>query len=97
MIQEGLLWFDDSQKRSLADKVTQAAQRYQQKYGRAPNVCYVHPQQPGMAEGLTVAGVRVLPFKGILPNNFWLGILPEVAHDTQAAAFRAAFVDKGDR
>lgn len=38
----GLLWHDDSQK-PLEQIVAQAAQRYRERFGRDPNVCYVHP------------------------------------------------------
>jgi hypothetical protein len=79
----GLLWFDDDATRSLADKVLRAAQRYRQKYGAAPDTCYIHPtmlngngqgataQVDGSAE-LAEAGVRVLPRRTVLPNHFWL-------------------------
>lgn len=45
MIQEGLLWFDDNPTRSVGDKIERAVQRYQQKYGHDPDVCYVHESE----------------------------------------------------
>ena len=39
---EGLLWFDADPKRDIADKVAVAADRYQVKFGRRSNLCYVH-------------------------------------------------------
>lgn len=79
----GLLWFDDDSARSLADKVLRGAQRYQQKYGVAPDTCYVHPSMSvdtysvlgnGNGQGATMQmnGVRVLPRRTVLPNHFWL-------------------------
>jgi hypothetical protein len=41
-VQEGLLWFDADPKRDLADKVARAADRYRFKFGRRPDLCYVH-------------------------------------------------------
>ena len=70
MMSEGLLWYDDDPKCDLADKVIRAAQRYEHKFGMAPNVCYVHPSvmdQDGQVHD--VNGVRlvegaVLVFEG---------------------------------
>ena len=76
MIQEGMqgmLWYDDDPKRGAADKVARAAQRYEQKYGHSPDVCYVHPRQ--MEERtLSVGTVKVLPAQTVLPYHFWLGV-----------------------
>jgi hypothetical protein len=74
MIQEGLLWFDDSPTRATADKIGNAVARYKQKYGHSPDVCYVHPAH--LNEGVSLAdGVKVMGAKTILPNHFWLGVL----------------------
>ena len=73
MIQEGLLWFDDDPKRITTDKVARAVQRYEQKYGHAPDVCYVHPRQMQERE-LSVGTVKVIQAKTVLPHHFWLGV-----------------------
>jgi len=73
MIQEGLLWFDDDPGRAVTDKVARAVQRYQQKYGHAPDVCYVHPGQAPERE-LSIGPVKVLPAQAVLPHHFWLGV-----------------------
>lgn len=39
----GMLWFDNDPKVSLDTKVERAASYYRNKYGRSPNVCFVHP------------------------------------------------------
>lgn len=71
---EGLLWFDADPKRDLAAKVTRAADRYQQKFGHRPNLCYVHASQ---VDGLEqVAGVRVVGAKNTLKHHFWIGLSP---------------------
>jgi len=72
-MREGLLWFDDT-VRSLTDKVVRAADRYQQKYGHTPNVCYVHPTMIDNQE-TQLGAVRLLPTRTVLPNHFWLGVL----------------------
>ncbi len=72
MIQEGLLWFDDSPTRPMADKIGNAVQRYQQKYGHPPDVCYVHPGH--LEQESQVEGVKVLPAQTVLPFHFWLGV-----------------------
>ena len=78
MIQEGLLWFDDNPTRPVTDKIERAVQRYQQKYGHNPDVCYVHESEirAQLKEGdLRVAeDVKVLPAKSVLPHHFWLGV-----------------------
>ncbi len=71
-MKEGLLWFDDDPLRSLAEKIGRAARRYQQKYGRAPDVCYVHPTM--IDADARLDAVRVLPAGTVLPNHFWLGV-----------------------
>ena len=72
MIQEGLLYFDDTVGRSTANKVTRAVARYLKKYGHAPTVCYAHPSTPDV--GIDAAGVHVSPLRSVLPHHFWLGV-----------------------
>jgi len=69
----GLLWFDDSPNVPLAAKIENAARRYRERFGRSPEVCYVHPR--------TLAGAKVLPthvkvieLATIQPNHFWIGV-----------------------
>jgi hypothetical protein len=67
----GLLWYDAGSK-SLAEKVTEAAERYQERVGEAANVCYVHPDL--LPEGTQqVAGLRVHPSAQILRHHYWVG------------------------
>lgn len=76
----GLLWYDADPRRSLADKVGRAAQRYQEKYGRWPNTCFVHPQAvEGEAQKLTCQAngarleVQVVPAPTTLLHHLWIG------------------------
>lgn len=72
-MQEGLLWFDADPKRDLTDKVARAAERYRFKFGRRPNLCYVHPSvlERGSVE---LNGVRLVPAHNVLKHHFWIGI-----------------------
>jgi hypothetical protein len=74
MIQQGLLWFDDTPTRATADKIARAVARYNQKYGHKPDVCYVHPSLLPVGETVPIDGVQILTSHGVLPNHFWLGV-----------------------
>ncbi len=83
----GMLWFDNDQKASIPSKIEKAARYYQKKYGKNPNLCYVHPKMvkgdkvrkngskrssdPG---SLKIGKVLVLKNEKILPDHFWIGI-----------------------
>jgi hypothetical protein len=79
----GLLWYDSDPKRTLEDKIGQAARRYQEKYGRWPDTCYVHPQAvvalPEQKERAACrlengqATIRVLSAPNVLLHHLWLG------------------------
>ncbi len=76
-MQSGLLWFDNDPGRSLAVKVTDAARRYQEKFGVAPDTCYVNrtaltePETRLSDQGMAL---RVLPAANILAHHFWVGV-----------------------
>jgi len=76
-MQSGLLWFDNSPGRGLADKVADAARRYREKFGAAPDTCYVSTAAlNGAALAIPYQGrtLRVLPAHNILPHHFWVGV-----------------------
>ncbi len=74
MMKEGLLWYDDSPGRDLAEKIGQAARRYKQKHGVSPNVCYVHPSAlSDNGKVKTVGQVRVSSRRSVLLHHFWVG------------------------
>jgi len=73
-MKEGLLWYDDSPSRELAEKVGRAARRYQRKFGVAADVCYVHPKTLGdNNKPRKVSGVIVAPLASVLRHHFWVG------------------------
>jgi hypothetical protein len=71
-MQEGLLWLDADPKRSLAEKLARAVDRYRFKFGRRPDLCYVNPAtlENGTVE---IDGVRVIPASNVLKHHFWIG------------------------
>lgn len=69
---EGMLWFDNDPKSTLAKKVERAVQYYREKYGTDPNICLVHPS--ALKEGQEMPPIAVRPYRPVLPNHFWLGI-----------------------
>jgi len=76
----GLLWFDDDSERCLEEKVRRAAARYERKYDRAPNLCFVHPDAfDGHAPPLHAGAVEIRPRRSTLPGHFWIGVDDENA------------------
>jgi hypothetical protein len=73
-MKEGLLWYDDDALRDLAQKVRLAVRRYRQKFGRTPDMCYVHPSMlDGITGELKIDGVCVAAQTPMLRHHFWLG------------------------
>jgi len=71
-VDTGLLWYDDS-KADFATKVLEAKERYEEKFGRKPNCCYVHPDCLPK-EGIPANGIKFLASPTVLPNHFWMGV-----------------------
>ncbi len=47
----GMLWFDNDPKAEINAKIERAAIYYRNKYGKTPNLCFVHPSMvPAEAE-----------------------------------------------
>lgn len=69
----GMLWFDNDPKTELIKKIERAASYYSQKYGQAPDLCFVHPSM--ISNTPTRSGsIEVKTNRSVLPNHFWLGI-----------------------
>ncbi|MBC7254724.1 MAG: hypothetical protein H5T70_10270 [Chloroflexi bacterium] len=71
ILRVGMLWFDDSADRPLEAKIERAARRYREKYGRAPNVCYVHIS--AFKPEASTEALKVIGRADILPHHLWLG------------------------
>jgi hypothetical protein len=68
----GMLWLDDDKKRPFAEKVQRAADYYQEKYGRLPELCLVNTQM--LAAERQIGKIKVQPVKTVLRDHFWLGM-----------------------
>ena len=67
----GMLWYDNDPKTSLADKIINAARYYFKKYGVIPNYCEVNPAT--FEEGTKVDKVKIATSK-IQVNHIWIGV-----------------------
>ncbi len=69
----GMLWFDNDNKTDLTTKIQRAVKYYHSKYGKAPNLCLVHPRTLG-DNAWKGAGIELRTTRSVLPNHFWLGV-----------------------
>jgi hypothetical protein len=74
----GMLWFDNDPKTAVDAKIVRAATYYRTKYGKSPNLCFVHPSMVGQApspNGSHKNGeIEVRTSPSIRPNHFWIGV-----------------------
>lgn len=81
----GMLWFDNDPKSAFNTKVQRAANYYQNKYGRLPNICFVHPsmlaedrKKGEESQAIEVSSnsvdLQVKTSPSVLPNHFWIGV-----------------------
>lgn len=74
----GMLWFDNDPKTTLTAKIARAADYYRQKYGRQPNVCFIHPSMMETVDSEKSASatskVTVRPYRPLLPGHLWIGV-----------------------
>jgi len=68
----GMMWLDDDQRRSLEEKVQRAADYYSEKYGRLPELCLVNTKM--LVGEKKIGKIEVKPVKTVLPYHFWLGM-----------------------
>jgi hypothetical protein len=84
----GMLWFDNDPKAEITAKIERAATYYRNKYGKAPNLCFVHPSmvqtEPEKAADSPAearspyptknGAIEVRTSRSVLPNHFWIGV-----------------------
>ena len=76
----GMLWFDNDPKTGISAKIERAASYYRNKYGKTPNLCFVHPSMLSLAPAsngngsLKSGAVEVRTSPTIRPNHFWIGV-----------------------
>ncbi len=68
----GNLYRDDDPKADLAARLERAKAHYQRKTGLSPVACYVNPAVLPEAQAPTVAGLKIIPHRSILPNYYLL-------------------------
>jgi len=68
----GMLWFDNDPQRNLIEKIQQAADYYQQKYGSQPTLCFVHPKLKDIAFEISI-NLEVKFNQAISPDHIWIG------------------------
>lgn len=77
MMTLGMMWFDNDPKKTLEQKVDQAADYYLRKYGVRANRCMVNPRNLPAADSQTGAGragrVEILPLRSVMPGHLWIG------------------------
>ena len=69
----GMMWFDNDPKTALSTKIERAAEYYQKKYGRIPNLCLIHPNALDSEQPET-GNVAVRPYRPVLPGHLWIGV-----------------------
>ena len=80
----GMLWFDNNPKTDLSSKIMQAATYYQKKYGKKPNLCFVHPTLADK-DSKNPFGILVEPNRLVLPNHLWIGMKDQKPESSQSA------------
>ncbi len=68
----GMLWFDNDPHRNPIEKIQQAADYYQQKYGSQPTLCFVHPVLKDIAFEVGI-NLEVKFNQSISPDHIWIG------------------------
>ena len=74
----GLMWFDNDPLTTLAVKIQKATAYYQQKFGRLPDLCLVHPSMLAdsrlEAPGERDRRVTIRSYQPVLPGHLWIGV-----------------------
>jgi hypothetical protein len=78
----GMLWFDNDNNVDIFTKIERAAIYYQRKYGRHPDLCFIHPSMLSRLPRVTnsekdavqAGDIEVRSSRSVLPNHFWIGI-----------------------
>jgi len=71
----GMMWFDDNNKRSLEQKIRMAVNYFELKYKRKPEIVVISPKEAAQGEGLPrIPGLDVQNQEVVLPHHFWVGL-----------------------
>lgn len=80
-----LVWYDSDRKRKLEEKVAQAAERYTERFGAAPEIVLLNPTQAG-EEVAAIAGIPVRATSLVLPNHVYIGVEEPGGFEPHASA-----------
>ena len=71
----GMLWFDNDPRAALSEKIQKAAEYYRKKFGRIPDICFVHPSMLHEGEKRVELGkMTIRPYRPIMPGHLWIGV-----------------------
>jgi hypothetical protein len=76
----GMLWFDNDPKSEFTTKIERAATYYRSKYGKTPNLCFVHPSMlptkpvEEADKPIKSGEIVVRTSRSVLPHHFWIGV-----------------------
>lgn len=79
-----LIWFDNDRKRPLRVKVAAAAERYQERFGVAPELVLLNPAQAGTEEAIAGIAVHTTPL--VSPDHLYVGAEDPDEHDALHSA-----------
>jgi hypothetical protein len=70
-----MLWFDNDPRTTLSVKIQKAMDYYRRKFGRAPEICLVHPGMLEMGQKqLALGKVTIRAYQSVIPGHFWIGV-----------------------
>ncbi len=75
----GMLWYDGNRSQGMSLRIRRALDYYHKKYGAEPNLCVLHPSMLAPEEEEMVqskAGISLKVNPTVLPDHFWLGVMP---------------------
>ena len=67
-----MMWFQNDPKKSLSEKIAEAMNYHQKKYGSRPDLCFVHPSMLSVSVKEKYP-IEVRSTRYILPNHIWIG------------------------
>ncbi len=78
----GMLWFDKDPSTSFPNKVKRGSEYYRRKYGKEPDICFVHPatvrngaeNEEEREKEFKVGNILVQVNDRVLPHHFWIGV-----------------------
>lgn len=68
---QGMLWYDSQSAKDFYNRLDIAVSYFKEKYGFAPQCCFVHPD---MLKGIPEAesAVKIVTDEKVLRNHFWM-------------------------